>query len=775
MIFLQFFASSSVLIGLILLIRMVFRKKLAPGVVYALWLIPLLRLLIPFGMWELPVFGTVAEILNAPYSLVSELMKEESASQSFVSNMENEYIQVQMQESNIPAGTKVYEAVAPPIEAGTAETHSGTAASVTGNHIMLDFASYEVVLLFIWLAGSILLGSYVLYRNRQLKKSVASLEKIAEVNEIPVCVDDRVGVPCLVGVIHPRIIITRDTLENPQFYQCILQHEMAHYQQKDHIWTAVRVFMCVLYWWNPLVWQAAVCAEEDAELACDAKVLKGQSVEERKKYGYVLLQLLENAQVNRYQLYAATSMSGSMKSIKKRIQEISSGTVTKRYILLPVILLLFTLLALGCGTPTEKSWIQAGEWEHGEEQDIIFSEAECEYALQDDIRSILLYYEVYEYGELAAREVVMYGDLDENERNNKMKLRRESSKYENSHNLIIEFRKIGVTMEGPLDKYEGSGYFAGSALLSDKGKIEVNTGDRLILLADFRGKEGDLNQSFDCRLLSSYTEEQLHETLENNYAVSFIRLSLSDLPEEAHYQLFMQKENPAADVRTNSQLFATAWAEAFVGRDAETIVSLASENAYEQLETSGLMAEVEEEDYRYFGWSSPWPMMTDQLYEIVSCDSSGAEIIYYAADSTPHVQVWRETLEFEKVDGEFTVASENIKFYGEIFNIEEFLEAYPDGRVTDTMMDYHINGMGEALNQNALEDPESPYYAPLFDPATAAGEILNICDDRVRYHVEETEGLATVSIHFLKEGGAVSAVNVNMWQPYGEDGIWIPK
>lgn len=73
---LQLILSSGLLIGLVLAVRTLFRKKLAPGVIYALWLIPLLRLLIPFT-WEIPVAGTAEQMMNAPYEFVSEWVGEE--------------------------------------------------------------------------------------------------------------------------------------------------------------------------------------------------------------------------------------------------------------------------------------------------------------------------------------------------------------------------------------------------------------------------------------------------------------------------------------------------------------------------------------------------------------------------------------------------------------------------------------------------------------------------------------------------------------------------
>lgn len=69
---LYFLFSSSLLIGLVLLFRKVFRKKLSPVVIYALWMIPLIRFMIPFVLWEVPIYGTVVDVLNIPYRVVSE-------------------------------------------------------------------------------------------------------------------------------------------------------------------------------------------------------------------------------------------------------------------------------------------------------------------------------------------------------------------------------------------------------------------------------------------------------------------------------------------------------------------------------------------------------------------------------------------------------------------------------------------------------------------------------------------------------------------------------
>ena len=853
--FLYFIISSSLLIGLVLVIRKLFQKSLAPGVIYALWLIPLIRLLVPFAGWEMPVFGTMADILNSPQALVSEWMDEQEDSQGgAVSNPEKRY--VQSQEAEAVNGTKIYDAVNSENN-NRAEVFKDSLTPMPETTNTSSESSYEWIAFTVWILGSILLGGYVLIQNRKLSKSVNTMKTVEEVEGLKVCVGKEVKVPCLAGLKSPKIMVPEEILNDSQLYHCVLQHELAHYHQKDHIWTAVKIFLCVLYWWNPLVWLAAICMEEDAELACDARVLKDKNVEERKAYGYALLKILENAQEKKYSFCVATSLSGNQKSMKRRITEISSATATKRQVILPLFLLVMVVFVIGCGVPTTKSWMREVMFDAGANANGGFYKLEYEFVLQDDIKSRVIYYEIYEYGELTERHIASYGELSEED--NSLKLRMETRPEE--HVLILGNENVEAEIKIQNPKYV-SGSRSGSFLIYDQEKIEITPGDDYVLIADYQIKAGDSTESNSCEQLSEMNERQLQKSLKGHSLTTLVRMVFSDKSEKELYEFYKQKEHslyeetlgkpqPVAALKVNdllyydtgetspmgdadavaghirssvgptetpvgneesnfgcigypytsdegdgwimvymddgkyhifsrreeisSEMFAENWAEAFVSRDAETIAEMANAEAYEQLKTAGLLGEGD--DYIYFGWSSPWPMFGNQQYEIVNCNDLGAEIRYYATFSTPHVYTWEEFLEFEKVDGSLKVKSESLRTFDEIHEKEMFYQAYPDGKVTGTMMDYYTNGLGEVLNENALEDPEARGYRELFKPDTALAELLNISKDEelVSYSVEDTGGEAIVQIHFLQGNGIVDTVEVTMWQPYGEDGIWIPK
>ena len=121
----------------------------------------------------------------------------------------------------------------------------------------------------------------------------------------------------------------------------------------------------------------------------------------------------------------------------------------------------------------------------------------------------------------------------------------------------------------------------------------------------------------------------------------------------------------------------------------------------------------------------------------------------------------------------YVITDEELTYYDAISTGEEFEEAY-HGYLDGTMMDYTWNGLGEALNENALLS-SSLSYGDLFEPERAAAFLLNLSKDPsdIRYtlHEPEGEGLIGLDITFLKDQ---TTYTISMLQPFGESGIWVP-
>ncbi len=217
------------------------------------------------------------------------------------------------------------------------------------------------------------------------------------------------------------------------------------------------------------------------------------------------------------------------------------------------------------------------------------------------------------------------------------------------------------------------------------------------------------------------------------------------------------------------------WARAFCDRNGEEILSMSSEELLTSFEENEMM--IIEEDYAAFGWSSPWPWDNGKDYRIVSFTDTSAEILYYAWVSDPHVSVWKEKIAYRIENGTCVMESSELEMFDHLSSAGSFYEAYPGGIINDTPMDYLKNGCGEALNDNARANRDRESYARLFQPDTAAHDLLNLLDNENKIEItyEEEEDKAHVTIRFLTGGEADNRAYVTMIRPFGSDGIWIPQ
>lgn len=531
---LYFIITSSLMIGLMLLFRRFFRKKLSANVIYGLWFIVFLRLLIPFGYWDVPVFGTAAEYIYRPMTVMEQYFNENETKQ-LATNEETSKIESPVIESQPSAeGIKIYDAVIP----GTATTkqeNSYSENNVAPSITKETSVTPKTIILSISLAGSLVAAGYVIFQNRKLRKQVDTMEVIDYRDGIDICVSKDIKTPCLFGLHNPKIIVTEAVLADAVLYEYTITHELEHYRHKDHIYNADRIFMCILYWWNPLVWYAAKCVSEDAELACDERVLKNKTADERKKYGYALLQMMENAQNSPFCM--ATSYFGGKNTTKQRIESIARKTKTRKYVLIPAILVLVVLNIAGCVYPSEKSYIKTYDWNIGETEEIIYNEAKYEYSLQNDFQSMLFYYETYEFGELTERTILSYGELEKYSAD--FLLREESYKFEEKHHFIFEMDGIEVSI--PIPQIDENRSYAGNHLYCENEMLEIKPNDDLILMASYQEKDFEIIKALSCEILATYDEEELKKVLKNHNVVTFARLILSDLPADS-LQDKMRKE-----------------------------------------------------------------------------------------------------------------------------------------------------------------------------------------------------------------------------------------
>lgn len=277
----EWMISSFVLTALVIALRFAVRGRVSLRLQYALWLIVLLRLLVPLSFGSSPI-SVANAIPERKFEIGEELLPS-------VENFDFE-----------PRGS----AAAPE-----------TAANA---NISKPFDWHEAAFA-VWITGTSALFIWFGAVNLRLWKTLRRSRRRIRVEnyQLPVYITSAVETPCLFGLFRPAVYLTEDTpLEQPALGH-VLEHERTHWRHGDHVWALLRAACLALHWFDPLVWWAATLSRRDAELACDEAVVRRLGEAERAGYGRTLLDL--TCRRRPQLLNAATTMTGGRSAIRERI------------------------------------------------------------------------------------------------------------------------------------------------------------------------------------------------------------------------------------------------------------------------------------------------------------------------------------------------------------------------------------------------------------------------------------------------------------------------
>ena len=119
----------------------------------------------------------------------------------------------------------------------------------------------------------------------------------------------------LCGVFRPFLVVPKDIYIDDK----ILLHELLHLKYMDTIQNIGWCILRSLHWCNPLV-QYAIChIENDMESLCDQRVLEHLEGEERREYGTILLNMANSKYAR---IPGTSSISNGGKNISRRIEAI---------------------------------------------------------------------------------------------------------------------------------------------------------------------------------------------------------------------------------------------------------------------------------------------------------------------------------------------------------------------------------------------------------------------------------------------------------------------
>ena len=318
----QWIVSSSVLILVVIALRYVLRGKLSLRMQYALWLLVLVRLLVPvsFGASDLSVMNAVPE--RAP-------TVQQGTDRQDIAGERND---APANASTVGVPAQSMSEAAPPNLVQNVTTATVTAPTVEKT----DWARIAKT---VWLTGAAALGLVFLAVNLRFgKKLRRSRERVEETDAcLPVYESGETDTPCLFGVAKPSIYVTPDTRTEAETLRYALAHEQTHYRHGDNLWAVLRGVCLALHWYNPLVWWAAELSRRDAELACDEATIRRIGESERAAYGRTLIRM--TCEKRPALLVTATMMTDSGKGLKERISLLVKKPKTAAYTAVAVLLI----------------------------------------------------------------------------------------------------------------------------------------------------------------------------------------------------------------------------------------------------------------------------------------------------------------------------------------------------------------------------------------------------------------------------------------------------
>ena len=297
----------------VLLIRRLADKRFSPFWKYAMWILVLAALVIP---WR-------------PQSRVAVLGRAEAVQD--VSFRED------LRQAEAAYSVMLSEAQAPAQEVEAARSEAAALRAKT--------LAFDELLPLLWLCGAAGAAAFMGIGAIRLRRGIRRSEIIGDMTRyedllerckrrlgikrrVRIVLQSHVGTPALLGLLRPVILLPSYAANmSDARLEYVILHELSHLRRGDGLVNALLLGLRAVYWFNPLVWLLFKFVREDMELANDAAVLRGMEQENRKEYSLSLVEVLASCGKQRPVMLC---MADSKKNIERRIDMIQLGEFFKK-------------------------------------------------------------------------------------------------------------------------------------------------------------------------------------------------------------------------------------------------------------------------------------------------------------------------------------------------------------------------------------------------------------------------------------------------------------
>ena len=242
------------------------------------------------------LWGIVAARMVFPFSIESVL--------SLIPSAETISPTVMMEQTpSVQTGVPALNHVINPVISGSFTPAPGASAN--------PLQIWIPVLAGIWLFGIAALFLYSAVSYWRLRRKVCE----AVILRGNIYQSEKVCSPFVLGIIRPKIYLPyhMDSREMDH----VIAHEQTHIRRKDHWWKPLGFLLLTIHWFNPLMWLSYILLCRDIELACDEKVIRKMSNEQRADY----TQALVACSVDRRLITACPLAFGEI-GVKERVKSV---------------------------------------------------------------------------------------------------------------------------------------------------------------------------------------------------------------------------------------------------------------------------------------------------------------------------------------------------------------------------------------------------------------------------------------------------------------------
>lgn len=268
-----------VLVGIVALADRLVRKWAWPQLRYALWLLVLVKLVLP------PTLTSPVSLTSTVPTLAQQAMVTSMPAPPAADHVVHETPSVAAAKTGVSDITAV-----PGPSLVTLEPKAVSSGPVA---VIAPALSWRVYAMGAWLLGVLALSVGLIIHLRRL----AIEHKEERPDDVPGWFDEvlaqaaveiglrriprvvfttKVCCPAVFGLVRPVLLIPADLVSTMTRREArhILLHELAHVKRGDLLTHAVYMILMTLYWFNPLLWLIRKHLQNLRELCCDATVAK---------------------------------------------------------------------------------------------------------------------------------------------------------------------------------------------------------------------------------------------------------------------------------------------------------------------------------------------------------------------------------------------------------------------------------------------------------------------------------------------------------------------